>query len=373
MADHSGNREAFQLAGGVAPMLGLLKTGDPHAQENATTALWNAMANNDDAKADLIKHQGMPLLIQQLLTGTPVGQELAAGAIWKSCANDPSTKDDVRQAIPGLVKLLTSGTTAAKEQAAGALRSACINSGPNKRELNRVNGIAALVDCMKTGTLRAREQAGAALANACVNSLENQTASRHAGAMQVLVQMIKDRSQLNLVECAVAGIRNVCVNSPENQEELNRCGGIQPLLMLLMNHRETNPALLEYTVGALWKACTHCEANRVQVLSYGIQAIESISKDETLATEIRRCSEGLLGRLNEHQDITAQQLAKAANDMPTPPIVVNVTHQTMLEKSGSTDNGTEASAVAEGEEDADAGLQETPSIQAEENAALSLP
>eukprot|EP00961_Rhodomonas_salina_P265419 3588020-Rhodomonas_salina.1 len=42
--------------------------------------------------------------------------------------------------------------------AAGALRSACINSPINKRELNRVNGIAALVEAVRTGTTRCKEQ-----------------------------------------------------------------------------------------------------------------------------------------------------------------------------------------------------------------------
>ena len=145
MADNKGNREAFQQAGGVAPMLGLLKTGDPMAQENATTALWNAMVDNEACKNDLIRQQGMPVLVQVLCTGTDAAQERAAGAIWKSCVNDPSIKEQVKQAIPGLVQLLRTGSPAAKVQAAGALRSACINSAPNKRELNRMNGISALV------------------------------------------------------------------------------------------------------------------------------------------------------------------------------------------------------------------------------------
>eukprot|EP00286_Rhodomonas_abbreviata_P026118 CAMPEP_0181297504 /NCGR_PEP_ID=MMETSP1101-20121128/5275_1 /TAXON_ID=46948 /ORGANISM="Rhodomonas abbreviata, Strain Caron Lab Isolate" /LENGTH=1295 /DNA_ID=CAMNT_0023402445 /DNA_START=231 /DNA_END=4118 /DNA_ORIENTATION=+ len=297
MADHSGNRDLFQLGGGVEPMLRILRTGDAHAQENATTALWNAMVDNDASRVDLINHHGMPLLIQQLLTGTPIGQELAAGAIWKACANDPTQKDEVRQAIPGLVKLLCTGTPSAQEQAAGALRSACINSPLNKRELNRVNGIAALVESIRTGTIRAKEQSGAALANACANSAENQTAARHAGAIPELLTMIKTQSNRQIVECAVAAIRNLCVSCPENQEELNRCGGIQPLLSLLVR-RDAGPQLLEYAVGALWKACTHSETNRATLIACGLSTIEALCNDETLNNEIRRCAEGLLMRLD---------------------------------------------------------------------------
>jgi hypothetical protein len=163
-----------EAAGGIELVLNLLRSGDPHAQENATTALWNAMVDNEKSRIELIKNKGMPLLIQQLVAGTPVGQELAAGAIWKSCANDPSLKEEAKSAIPGLVSLLRTGTDAAKEHAAGALRSACINSAPNKAELNRVNGIAALMEVIQTASARAREQAGAALANACANSIQNQ-------------------------------------------------------------------------------------------------------------------------------------------------------------------------------------------------------
>ncbi len=169
-------------------MLNLLRSGDPHAQENATTALWNAMVDNEKSRIELIKNKGMPLLIQQLVAGTPVGQELAAGAIWKSCANDPSLKEEAKAAIPGLVSLLRTGTDAAKEHAAGALRSACINSAPNKAELNRVNGIAALMEVIQTAGPRAREQAGAALANACANSIQNQVSFLHVRAFEVFFE-----------------------------------------------------------------------------------------------------------------------------------------------------------------------------------------
>uniref|UniRef100_A0A7S0ESI0 Protein kinase domain-containing protein n=1 Tax=Hanusia phi TaxID=3032 RepID=A0A7S0ESI0_9CRYP len=297
MADHKANREAFQQAGGVAPMLGLLKTGDPMAQENATTALWNAMVDNEACKNDLIRQQGMPVLVQVLCTGTDAAQERAAGAIWKSCVNDPSIKEQVKQAIPGLVQLLRTGSPAARVQAAGALRSACINSAPNKRELNRVNGISALVECLRSGMTRAREQAGAALANACANSPDNQNAARHAGAMQVLVDILRNRECPELLECASAAVRNLCVNSIENREELFRCGGIQPLLMMM--RPEVKPQLLEYTIGAVWKACTKCDMNKSAVLANGLKVIEELINNPNLSDEIKRCAQGLLAELQK--------------------------------------------------------------------------
>mmetsp|Transcript_46453 Transcript_46453/g.109131 ORF Transcript_46453/g.109131 Transcript_46453/m.109131 type:complete len:1208 (-) Transcript_46453:95-3718(-) len=314
MADHTGNREAFQVGGGVESMLRILKTGDAHAQENATTALWNAMVDNEASRVDIINNHGMPLLIQQLTTGTPIGQELAAGAIWKTCANDPSQKQEVLQAIPGLVKLLSSGTTSAQEQAAGALRSACINSPINKRELNRVNGIAALVEAVRTGTTRCKEQASAALANASANSSENQAAARHAGAIPVLLSLIKNEGNRQVLECAAAALRNLCVACPENQEELNRCGGIQPMLTVLVR-RDASQQLLEYTIGALWKACTHSEANRQTLLACGLQSIETLRTAEGFSSEIRRCAEGLL--------VLVESTKTAKATPPQPPMTLS--------------------------------------------------
>jgi len=54
-------------------------------QDNATTALWNAMVGNPMAVKDFNRLNGSQLLILQLNTGTVLGKELAAGAIWKVC------------------------------------------------------------------------------------------------------------------------------------------------------------------------------------------------------------------------------------------------------------------------------------------------
>ena len=54
-------------------------------QDNATTALWNAMVDNPMAVKDFNRLNGSQLLTLQLNTGTVLGKELAAGAIWKVC------------------------------------------------------------------------------------------------------------------------------------------------------------------------------------------------------------------------------------------------------------------------------------------------
>jgi len=53
------------------------------AQDNATTALWNAMVDNPAAVKDFNRLNGYQCLVIQLNTGTALGKELAAGAIWK--------------------------------------------------------------------------------------------------------------------------------------------------------------------------------------------------------------------------------------------------------------------------------------------------
>ena len=46
--------------------------------------------------------------------------------------------------------------------------------------------------------------------------------------------------------------------------------------------------LLEYAIGAVWKACQNCEANRAVVRAHGIRAIEALSHDDSLSPEISR-------------------------------------------------------------------------------------
>jgi hypothetical protein len=160
-------------------------------QDNATTALWNAMVDNPLAVKDFNRLNGHQYLVIQLNTGTALGKELAAGAIWKvcaylrvhacmraflvahlvtrvpvyvlstlvdmmlchtvqACASDDSDKQHYTPAVDGLVRLLRTSNRSAHEQAAGALRSVCVNSLINKLELNRVNGISALVEILRT-------------------------------------------------------------------------------------------------------------------------------------------------------------------------------------------------------------------------------
>jgi hypothetical protein len=300
MMDDRLSREIFKKEGGVAPMLELLRVGDRSAKQSATTALWNAMVDNDLVGADIISQGGICLFTQQLDCDSVIVQELAASSIWKLCAQDAAAvRDELLAAIGPLVSLIRSGVSKLQLQAAGAIRSACIASVPTKQALNRAGGISALVHLARSATPCVQEQALAALANACANFPENQNAAREAGAVPLLVDLLRVRgaNASELIVCATAAIRNLCVKSPETQEALHRCGGVEQLLRLL--YEEASPQLMEYTLGALWKACTCCEANRAMVLANGLDVIDQIMDREDAASETRRCGLGLLKLFRE--------------------------------------------------------------------------
>mmetsp|Transcript_35993 Transcript_35993/g.92015 ORF Transcript_35993/g.92015 Transcript_35993/m.92015 type:complete len:966 (-) Transcript_35993:293-3190(-) len=294
-------RKAFQEAGGIRVVLDVLQSADPHAQENATTALWNSMVDNEDACTQVVQLGGIPILVQQVMAGTEVGQELAAGAIWKACASDPSVKDEVRMAIPGLVQLVATGTQGAKEHAAGALRSACINSAQNKEELNKCGGVEALIGLIRDGNPRAGEQAGAALANALANCEANQIAAANAGGMEVLLSVLDQEHDKTseIVSGCVSVLRNMCAGNRLRQEKLGQLGGVKKLVACVpgniedMNSRSM--VLTSYLLGALWKACTRCEANRETLRAIFMDKLEALKASEFVSSEVRQ---GALNVLN---------------------------------------------------------------------------
>ena len=49
-------------------------------------------------------------------------------------------------------------------------------------------------------------------------------------------------------------------------------------------------------MGAIWKACTHCDANRGVVLAHGIRNIEALAANDALSPEIRRLQSWLRAR-----------------------------------------------------------------------------
>jgi hypothetical protein len=73
-------------------------------------------------------------------------------------------------------------------------------------------------------------------------------------------------------------------------------------------------------VGALWKACTHSEANRNALLANGLRVIESLAEDAPTA-EIQRASTALLVLLQatkksqeQEADLTASTASVVSND-----------------------------------------------------------
>ena len=68
--------------------------------------------------------------------------------------------------------------------------------------------------------------------------------------------------------------------------------------------------LLEYAIGAVWKACQNCEANRAVVRAHGIRAIEALSHDDSLSPEISRYPPPFMHPLPPHIPPTTFRLPR---------------------------------------------------------------
>ena len=180
LATNEENQVAIAAAGGIAPLVTLVKKGTPGAKpgarEIAAGALWN-LSGNDENDAAIVAAGGIAPLVKLVKMGTPGAREQAAGALG-NLAYNPENQVAIVAAggIAPLVKLVNTGTPGARKNAAGALRNLAYNNEENAVAIAAAGGIAPLVELEKTGTPDAREEAAGTLQNLAYNNEENAVA-----------------------------------------------------------------------------------------------------------------------------------------------------------------------------------------------------
>ena len=177
IANHDPAMQAAIIrAGGVPPLLLLIKLGSQLGQEHAARAIWH-LAALTEMQMELVDCKAIPELVQLLKVGSPFAQEMAAAGL-ADIAHGCVLERQVRAAAAQAAARVVGGGGASGAPQKGASAAECMGTesekssdreGQSKEAMDRLllipeaGGIAPLVNILSTGTTQGRENAAAAL------------------------------------------------------------------------------------------------------------------------------------------------------------------------------------------------------------------
>lgn len=169
--DSTDNRTSIVEAGGIQPLLNLLKGTSDRAKENSASAITQLCATRDNQEA-ISAAGGIPLLVSVLQSSSANKDtsaimlcSLAARAIWELSKDHPANQATISEAgaITPLVSMLGSPSAEMQSNAAGALATLAKNHPENQAAVARTGAIAPLCTLVREGSPETREQSAAAL------------------------------------------------------------------------------------------------------------------------------------------------------------------------------------------------------------------
>ena len=150
LAVYSYAKVAIAEAGGIPPLVELLRDGCAEAKWSAALALSVLASANDANRVLIVEADGIPRLLELLRDGSVEGKRSAARVLCHLTSND-AARVAIAEAggIPLLVDLLRSGNTPLS--AAAALRYLAHNNDANAVAIALAVGLEALVELARGG------------------------------------------------------------------------------------------------------------------------------------------------------------------------------------------------------------------------------
>jgi len=221
-----------------------------------------------------------------------------------TCSLDGDDSADSDQETFNIFKyteLLVTGTPAKKETAAQAL-AALGASVDNQAAIVEAGALPLLVDLLKNCREGAREQAVRALWQLSRHNAENKDQIARAGAIEPLVHLLlQDRTPLRALACGLLG--SLAMNNPENKLGIAKAGALPTIVSLLDSPL---PSHVDQATRALWYLTANSPENKVAVADIG--AIPKlIAVVQHGSSEVRKQAVGVLGSLsvNNYQNQAA--------------------------------------------------------------------
>ena len=227
--DNVPNQNAIAKAGGISYLITWLSGGlDSHsfsaeAQKEAARAVLAMAGNNPQTQVLIVKHNGIPPLIELIAKTKNETQEYAARALWH-CAGNNESKVIIAESggIPPLVSMLSVEDTHAQEISTVVLARLANSNATVSVAIAECGGIAPLVRLLKLGTPVAQVQAAAALVEVSAVP-ENRDKVAKVGGIGPLV-MCMSSTVAGLPEVAARALSRLA----RDYEESGADGGGEP-------------------------------------------------------------------------------------------------------------------------------------------------
>ena len=336
---------AIAGAGGIPPLVELLRAGKVGAHKNAAHAL--AMLAGDEAnKMQIARAGGIPPLVALLSTGDDSAQQYAAKALeWlaRDCTENQIALANERASAP-LVGLLGSESFETQTSAVTALL--CLASHAESRDVV----VQRLVTVLQERNTAAQLKAAEALAVLSARSASNRQSIVTAGAVEPLVRLLGNGQSCeeNTPPERAAAVLADLARLSEAKGRIARANGISALVTMLgstCTESQTHAAASLYhlsasaenklpitsldaiplfvtllaagtsrarthAAGALWNLATSAETKQAIVATGGIVPLVGLLSESELV-EARESAAAVLSELARSQSANRHLIAES--------------------------------------------------------------
>lgn len=309
--DHHKNQIAIATLGGIAPLVNLTKSNRPRSFEDASRAL-SLLAAHDAYKTQLTGAGGIEPLVSLLRTDNQATQQYSAVALEGLCFDSSENQVALAncKAVDPLVMMLACESGGTAESAVSLLL--CLAEHP----LIQKSVIKNLVDTLVDRNVSAQLKATEALAALSSRNSAHRVAIVKAGAIEPLVLLLGNgqRAENGTPPERAAAVLADVARLAESKDEIAKCNGIAPLAAILSSASENStthaacamfhlsttaankaniskvggiPLLVDllgrgksdaqrYAAGALWQLCQSVDNKMSIVGAGGIEALVGI-------------------------------------------------------------------------------------------------
>ena len=186
--NNDANGVAIAEAGGIAPLVELVRGGSAAAKQHASATL-AILAMNDGNKVAIAEAGGIAPLVELLRSGSEDAMWYAVSVLAELAVN-VANKVAIAEAgaIVPLIELVRGGSDRAKQWAAG--RDSLAFNDANKVAIAEAGGIVPLVELVRGSSANAKREAAGALAMLAFNDAN--AAIAEAGGIAPLERLARD-------------------------------------------------------------------------------------------------------------------------------------------------------------------------------------
>lgn len=277
-SDSAENRMSIVDAGGIEPLLTLLKNESRLAMENAVSAITQLAYKSDKIQRAIADVGGIPLISNVLVSASSNVKEMAAAAqlcskaaraISQLAERNKENQDKISEAgaIQPLVAMLGSPNPEHQANAALALSELSAGNQANQAAIARTGAIAPLCTLVREGTEpEVREQSAAALWSLAADNSANKATVAKLGGIEPLVTLLVSGGSESSHANTIGALAALCSKHVENRETIAK------LLVARMNSRMAmlqTPGGATRVLSAVSQLCQSNSANQIAMAKAG--------------------------------------------------------------------------------------------------------